>query len=100
MSSSTAGLIPRGKHTITVDGVRQVFHVSGTGPLCLAHPGGPGFGWEYLPMPAPEQHLSNLQLFPRQHPDQQEASGMSGAYQATLAAQDDETCMTRSPDLS
>ncbi len=177
MSSSTAGLIPRGKHTITVDGVRQVFHVSGAGPLCLAHPGGPGFGWEYLRMPALEQHLtmvylepdgtgepgrlpgqrdyrldvwarflhgvvehlgapkvlvlghshggfvaqryalehpdtlaglilyatspvldagfwaaamSNLQLFPEQHPDQQEASGMFSAYQATLAAEEDE----------
>ena len=150
---------------------------SGTGPLCLAHPGGPGFGWEYLRMPALEQHLtmvylepigtgdsgrlparrdyrldvwarflhgvaehlgapkvlvlghshggfvaqryalehpdtlaglilyatapvldadfwaaamSNLQLFPQQHPDQPEASGMFGAYQATLAAQDDD----------
>ena len=178
MSSSTTGLIPRGKHTITVDGVRQVFHVFGTGPLCLAHPGGPGFGWEYLRQPALEQHLTmvylepagtgdsgrlpdrrdyrldvwarflhgvvehlgeprvlvlghshggfvaqryaldhpdtlaglilyatspvldadfwaaamgNLQLFPQQHPDQPEASGMFGAYQATLAAQDDET---------
>jgi proline iminopeptidase len=166
-----------GKHAITIDGVRQVFHVAGTGPLCLAHPGGPGFGWEYLRMPALEQHLtmvylepvgtgdsgrlparrdyqldvwarflhgvaehlgapkvlvlghshggfvaqryalehpdtlaglilyatapvldadfwaaamSNLQLFPQQHPDQPEASGMFGAYQATLAAQDDD----------
>ena len=177
MSSSTAGPVRHGKHAITIDGVRQVFHVSGTGPLCLAHPGGPGFGWEYLRMPTLEQHLtmvylepvgtgdsgrlpgprdyrldvwarflhgvvehlgaprvlvlghshggfvaqryalehpdtlaglilyatspvldaefwaaamSNLQLFPQQHPDQQEAPGMFGAYQATLAARDDE----------
>jgi len=175
--SSTAGLIQPGKHAITVDGVRQVFHFSGTGPLCLAHPGGPGFGWEYLRMPALEQHLtmvylepigtgdsgrlparrdyrldvwarflhgvaehlgapkvlvlghshggfvaqryalehpdtlaglilyatapvldadfwaaamSNLELFPQQHPDQPEAPCMFAAYQATLAAQDDD----------
>jgi proline iminopeptidase len=177
MSSSTAGPVQRGKHAITIDGVQQVFHVFGTGPLCLAHAGGPGFGWEYLRMPALEQHLTmvylepvgtgdsgrlparrdyrldvwarflhgvaghlgaprvlvlghshggfvaqryalehpdtlaglilyatspvldagfwaaamgNLQLFPQQHPDQPEAPGMFGAYQATLAAPDDD----------
>ncbi len=34
--------------------------------------------------------MSNLQRFALQHPDQPEASGMFGAYQATLAAQDDD----------
>jgi len=169
--------LQHGKHAITIDGVRQAFHVFGTGPLCLAHPGGPGFGWEYLRTPALEQHLtmvylepigtgdsgrlparrdyrldvwarflhgvaehlgaskvlvlghshggfvaqryalehpdtlaglilyatapvldadfwaaamSNLELFPQRHPDQPEAAGMFGAYQATLAAPDDD----------
>jgi len=169
--------LQHGKHAITIDGVRQAFHVFGTGPLCLAHPGGPGFGWEYLRTPALEQHLTmvylepigtgdsgrlparrdyrldvwarflhgvaerlgaskvlvlghshggfvaqryalehpdtlaglilyatapvldadfwaaamdNLKLFPQRHPDQPEAAGMFGAYQATLAAPDDD----------
>jgi len=169
--------LQHGKHAITIDGVRQAFHVFGTGPLCLAHPGGPGFGWEYLRTPALEQHLtmvylepigtgdsgrlparrdhrldvwarflhgvaehlgaskvlvlghshggfvaqryalehpdtlaglilyatapvldadfwaaamSNLELFPQRHPDQPEAAGMFRAYQATLAAPDDD----------
>ena len=177
MSSDATGSILQGKHAITIDGVRQVFHVFGAGPLCLAHPGGPGFGWEYLRVPALEKHLtmvylepvgtgdsgslsdrrdyrlnvwtrflhgvvehlgaprvlvlghshggfvaqryalehadrlaglilyatspvldaefwaaamSKLQRFALRHPDQPEAAGMFGAYQATLAAQDDD----------
>ncbi|MFL4903742.1 alpha/beta fold hydrolase [Streptomyces sp. MMS24-I2-30] len=30
----------------------------GTGPVCVAHPGGPGIFWEYLRMPALERHLT------------------------------------------
>ncbi|GAB2508275.1 alpha/beta hydrolase [Nocardia heshunensis] len=30
----------------------------GTGPVCLAHPGGPGIHWEYLRSPELEQHLT------------------------------------------
>lgn len=35
-------------HELVVDGVRQVYHVAGSGPVCVAHSGGPGLHWGYL----------------------------------------------------
>lgn len=29
-----------------VDGIRLAYHVAGTGPVCLVHPGGPGVHYE------------------------------------------------------
>jgi proline iminopeptidase len=37
-----------GAHAITVDGVGQRYHVHGTGPVCVVHPGGPGLSWDHL----------------------------------------------------
>ncbi|WP_329409835.1 hypothetical protein OG563_45515 [Nocardia vinacea] len=37
----TARLAP-GVHTFDSDGIAQRYHVYGSGPVCLAHPGGPG----------------------------------------------------------
>jgi proline iminopeptidase len=53
-----------GAHTIEVGGVAQRYHVSGTGPVCLAHPGGPGVQWDYLRMPAVEHHLTMVYVEP------------------------------------
>jgi len=39
-SNLTAGV-----HHVEIDGVRQVYHVAGTGPVCLVHSGGPGMSW-------------------------------------------------------
>jgi pimeloyl-ACP methyl ester carboxylesterase len=64
MSFIASGALSQGTHEITVDGLRQVFHVAGTGPVCVAHSGGPGIGWEYLRMPALEQHLTMVYLEP------------------------------------
>jgi proline iminopeptidase len=61
--SSTAAL-SQGTREISIDGVRQVFHVAGTGPVCVVHSGGPGIDWEYLRMPALEQHLTMVYLEP------------------------------------
>ncbi|MET7572374.1 alpha/beta hydrolase [Streptomyces sp. NPDC005492] len=47
-----------GTHTVDIDGVTQRYHVHGTGPVCVAHSGGPGIHWEYLRMPALEEHLT------------------------------------------
>jgi len=47
-----------GTHTLMVGGLAQRYHVYGSGPVCLVHPGGPGVFWEYLRMPAVEQHLT------------------------------------------
>lgn len=60
--SSTA--LTTGTHTIEFDGVRQVYHVHGTGPVCVAHSGGPGIEWSYLRMPALEEHLTMVYLEP------------------------------------
>ncbi|WP_218009135.1 alpha/beta fold hydrolase [Herbidospora cretacea] len=51
-------------HEITIDGVRQVFHVAGSGPVCVVHSGGPGIAWEYLRLPALEEHLTMVYLEP------------------------------------
>jgi len=47
-----------GPHTLDVNGIAQRYHVHGSGPVCLVHPGGPGVFWECLRMPAVEQHLT------------------------------------------
>ncbi|MEU2253572.1 alpha/beta hydrolase [Nocardia xishanensis] len=47
-----------GVHSFDSDGVLQRYHVYGRGPVCIAHPGGPGIFWEYLRMPALEEHLT------------------------------------------
>ncbi|MER6066408.1 alpha/beta hydrolase [Streptomyces sp. NPDC001792] len=59
----TAALTP-GAHTIEVDGTVQAYHVHGTGPVCVAHPGGPGIPWEYLRVPAAERHLTMVYVEP------------------------------------
>ncbi|MET7488913.1 alpha/beta hydrolase [Streptomyces sp. NPDC005538] len=59
-SSSTTSTDPlaAGTHAVDVDGVTQRYHVHGTGPVCIAHSGGPGIHWDYLRMPALEEYLT------------------------------------------
>lgn len=45
-----------GQHAVDIDGVSLSYHVAGQGPMCLVHPGGPGFSWQYLRMPGKELH--------------------------------------------
>jgi proline iminopeptidase len=47
-----------------VDGVRVTYHVRGTGPVCIAHSGGPGVHWPYLRMPWLEDRLTMVYLEP------------------------------------
>ncbi|GIE81597.1 hydrolase [Actinoplanes philippinensis] len=56
--------ITPGTHTITVSNVRQVYHVAGRGPVCVAHSGGPGIDSAYLRMPLLEQHYTMVYLEP------------------------------------
>ncbi|WP_202870175.1 alpha/beta fold hydrolase [Kribbella sp. VKM Ac-2571] len=49
---------------VMIDGVRVSYHVYGSGPVCIAHPGGPGVHWPYLRMPDLEQHLTMVYLEP------------------------------------
>ncbi|MEW9528208.1 alpha/beta fold hydrolase [Microbispora sp. NPDC049125] len=64
MSTSATNPLSPGTHVIDVDGVAQRYHVHGTGPVCLAHPGGPGVFWEYMRMPAVERHLTMVYVEP------------------------------------
>jgi proline iminopeptidase len=64
MDSSNSNPLAPGAHTIDVGGIALRYHVAGSGPVCLVHPGGPGFAWEYLRMPAVEEHLTTVYLEP------------------------------------
>src|SRR5690242_3020679 len=48
----------------SVDGIRQVYHVAGRGPVCVAHAGGPGFHWAYLRSPELEERFTMVYLEP------------------------------------
>ncbi|SDW61161.1 alpha/beta fold hydrolase [Paenibacillus sp. CF384] len=53
-----------GTHEIMVDGLHLTYHVMGSGPVCLVHPGGPGFHWNYLRMPLLENFMTTIYLEP------------------------------------
>lgn len=53
-----------GVHTLEVEGSALRYHVHGTGPVCVAHPGGPGIAWEYLRAPALEKFLTMVYVEP------------------------------------
>jgi proline iminopeptidase len=50
-----------GAHSITVGSIGQRYHVHGTGPVCVVHPGGPGMSWEHLRLPGVER--SNTMVY-------------------------------------
>ncbi|WTW99088.1 alpha/beta hydrolase [Streptomycetaceae bacterium NBC_01309] len=64
MVATVAGPQAEGTHTFTVDGVAVRYHVHGTGPVCVAHPGGPGIAWEYLRAPELEKSLTMVYVEP------------------------------------
>ena len=51
-------------HTVQLVGVEQRYHVAGSGPICVAHSGGPGIGWEYMRMRPLEEHLTMVYIEP------------------------------------
>ncbi|MGR3875323.1 alpha/beta fold hydrolase [Streptomyces graminifolii] len=57
-----------GTHTLVVRhgtaDVDQRYHVAGSGPVCVAHSGGPGIGWEYLRMPELERSMTVVYIEP------------------------------------
>jgi pimeloyl-ACP methyl ester carboxylesterase len=53
-----------GLHSVTVEGVTQHFRVSGNGPFCIAHAGGPGIDASYLLLPLLESQLTMVYLDP------------------------------------
>jgi pimeloyl-ACP methyl ester carboxylesterase len=59
-----AALLSPGTHTYRLEGLVQRYHVHGSGPVCVALPGGPGIFWEYLRMPLLEEHLTMVYVEP------------------------------------
>ncbi|TYK53028.1 alpha/beta fold hydrolase [Actinomadura decatromicini] len=64
MTTPTTAPLAPGVHTAHIGGLAVRYHVHGQGPVCLAHPGGPGFTWDYLRAPAVEQHLTMVYVEP------------------------------------
>jgi pimeloyl-ACP methyl ester carboxylesterase len=64
MKNETTDLLSPGAHDVVVDGLNQRYHVYGSGPICLAMPGGPGVIWESLRMPALEEFLTMVYVEP------------------------------------
>ena len=53
-----------GRNEMTIEGVRQVFYVSGHGPVCVAHSGGPGIDSNYLQLTGLEDHFTLVRVDP------------------------------------
>jgi proline iminopeptidase len=53
-----------GEHVMLIEGLRQAYHVVGSGPVCVVHSGGPGAFWSYLEMPLVERFLTMVYLEP------------------------------------
>jgi proline iminopeptidase len=57
-------LLAEGDHRVDVNGHAVAYHVHGRGPVCVAHPGGPGFDWSYLRMAEAEGFVTLVYLEP------------------------------------
>ncbi|UXY17928.1 alpha/beta hydrolase [Streptomyces cynarae] len=62
-ASGTHPLSP-GTHSFRLAGLVQRYQVHGSGPVCVAHPGGPGIDWEYMRMPVLEERLTMVYVEP------------------------------------
>ena len=56
--------LTQGSHSVTVHGTRMAYHVAGTGPVMVAHSGGPGVIWSYLRSRPLEEHFTMVYLEP------------------------------------
>lgn len=55
---------PQRTFRIRLGGTTLVCHSYGRGPVCVAHPGGPGISWEYLRMPLVEREMTVVYVEP------------------------------------
>ena len=53
-----------GTYALTLNGIEQRIHVHGSGPVVVAHSGGPGISWNYLRMREVEEHATVIYLEP------------------------------------
>jgi pimeloyl-ACP methyl ester carboxylesterase len=58
------GVLRPGRGSVRVDGLRLSYEVRGTGPLLVAHSGGPGAGSGYLRMPEVERFATVVYIDP------------------------------------
>ncbi|WP_394849527.1 alpha/beta hydrolase [Pendulispora brunnea] len=56
--------LPTGQHKAVIGGMPIAYHVHGSGPVVLAHPGGPGGEWGYLRMPEVEKFATVVYVEP------------------------------------
>ncbi|MFC9330149.1 alpha/beta fold hydrolase [Kitasatospora sp. NPDC057015] len=64
MTNPPSDLLSPGAHDVLLDGLTQRYHVYGSGPVCLAVPGGPGVTWDYLRAPGLEEFLTMVYVEP------------------------------------
>ena len=53
-----------GAHRFTSGGAELVYHVAGSGPVVVVHPGGPGIEWSFVRMPRLEKFATVVYLEP------------------------------------
>jgi proline iminopeptidase len=53
-----------GAHRVTIHGVQIAYHVAGSGPVVLVHPGGPGIEWSFVRMPRLEKFATTVYIEP------------------------------------
>lgn len=63
-SGSRSSEIAPGAHRVMIAGAEIAYHVAGSGPVVLAHPGGPGIEWSILRMPLVEKFATVVYLEP------------------------------------
>lgn len=64
MEKPVSSELTSGDHIAIINGQSIHYHVSGKGPVCIVHPGGPGFDWSYMKMPEVEKFLTLVYLEP------------------------------------
>ncbi|HKE18582.1 MAG TPA: alpha/beta hydrolase [Kofleriaceae bacterium] len=62
--AAAGAALAQGEHRFVANGLELVAHVAGTGPVMIAHPGGPGAEWSYLRMPEVERSFTVVYLEP------------------------------------
>jgi proline iminopeptidase len=64
VAAPKAPSLPNGAHRIAVDGRDVAIQIHGSGPVCIAHPGGPGLTAEYMRLHAFEKRFTVVYIDP------------------------------------
>ena len=63
-SGSGSPELTPGAHRVMIAGAEIAYHVAGSGPVVVAHPGGPGLEWTILRMPQVEKFATVVYIEP------------------------------------